>query len=191
MERTDEALVLLYRGGEQAAFAELIARYTDSVYNFSLRLTGNTQDAEDITQEAFIKAWKHLDKFRADEKWKTWLFTIARNSALDLFRKKRGIQFSDMENAEGENWVMETTADEGPLPDSLAIMNEERELLGEILLKIPLLYREVLLLYYQEELNFREIAELTKKPLDTIKSQHRRGIMLLRKLVMISSLHQR
>lgn len=183
METSDKELILRHLEGDSEAFALLLDRYLTPIYNFAYRLCGNAEEAQDIAQETFIKAWEHIEKFRIDDSFKTWIYQIARNTTIDHLRKKKHIQFTDMENSEGENPLIERTADILPLPDELYRRAEERELLEKLLDELPIIYKEVLVLYYNEELNFREIAEIQGKPIDTVKSQHRRAAMLLRKLI--------
>jgi len=84
MDETDQQLIESYFDGDEAALAVLVNRYLKPVYNFAFRLTGNQADAEDVSQETFLKAWKNIKKFRADENFKAWILKIARNTAYDL-----------------------------------------------------------------------------------------------------------
>jgi RNA polymerase sigma-70 factor (ECF subfamily) len=134
-------------------------------------------------QETFFKVWKNLKKFRQGENFKTWIFTIARNTAIDFLRKRKEYVFSDFENAEGGNYVADTLTDPEPLPDALVETLEREKLLEELLSKISPQYREVLMLRYHEDLTFEEIGKVLDKPLDTVKSQHRRALIELRKII--------
>ncbi len=183
METSDKELILRHLEGDAQAFSLLVDRYLPQIYNFTYRLTRSKEEAEDTSQETFIKAWKHIDRFDTTQSFKTWIYKIARNTAIDHLRKKKQIQFSDMENAEGENPVIERSADTLPLPDELYRIAEEKKMLDKLLHALPPLYQEVLILYYRDELNFREIAEVQEKPIDTVKSQHRRALTQLRWLI--------
>lgn len=180
MERTDEQLVALYKEGASDAFQTLLARHVDGIYNFTFRLVGNREEAQDVTQEASIKAWKNIDHFNTNEKWKTWIYAIARNTAIDHLRKKRSLVFSDTELSSGENPAIDNQKDAEPLPDRIAMQIEDKALLEKALDALSPLYREVLYLYYYEDMTLQEIATLLGKPIDTVKSQHRRGMRLLR-----------
>jgi RNA polymerase sigma-70 factor (ECF subfamily) len=180
MERTDEQLVTLYREGASDAFQELLARHSDGIYNFTFRLLKNREEAQDITQEACIKAWRNIERFNTNEKWKTWIYAIARNTAIDHLRKKRSLVFSDTELSSGENPAIDNQKDDEPLPDKVAMQIEDKALLEKALDELTPLYREVLYLYYYEDMTLQEIATLLGKPIDTVKSQHRRGMRLLR-----------
>jgi len=143
----------------------------------------NKQAAEDITQETFIKVWKKIKKYNPDKNFKTWLFTIARNTAIDWLRKKRNLVFSNFENNEGENYLENELVDPNPLPDKILTQTEDQEFVEKLLQQLAPIYREVLILRYNNDLTFEEIAEILDKPLDTVKSQHRRALIILRKLI--------
>lgn len=180
MEPTDEQLVTLYRDGAGDAFQRLLLRHVDGIYNFAFRLVGNREAAQDITQEASIKAWKNIDRFNTGEKWKTWIYAIARNTAIDYLRKKRSLSFTDTELASGQNPAIDNQEADEPLPDNMAMQIEDKALLETALSELSPLYREVVYLYYYEDMTLQEIANLLDKPIDTVKSQHRRGMKLLR-----------
>ena len=181
MEESDEQLVIAYRSGARDAFPRLLSRHLDGLFGFAFRLVGNREEAEDIVQETSVKAWKNIERFREGERWKTWIYAIARNTAIDHLRKKRTLVFSDTELPSGENPAIDNQAEDSPLPDEVAMRAEDAELLGRALDGIPIIYREVLLLYYHEGMTLAETATALARPVDTVKSQHRRAIILLRK----------
>lgn len=183
MAKTDQQLVADYLNGEEGVLPELINRYLKPAYNFAYRLTGNAQDAQDISQETFLKMWKNLKKYRPEESFKTWLFTIARNTAFDLMRKKRNLVFSDISGNSTEDSFEEKLADEFSLPaDEIISQMENKKMLDDLLAQLPYNYREVILLHYLDELTFDEIGKILGKPLNTVKSWHRRALLELRKL---------
>jgi RNA polymerase sigma-70 factor (ECF subfamily) len=182
---TDEEIILLYNNGEQEAFKILINRYATPLYNFSARLT-NKGDASDIVQETFIKAWKNINRFNPlKASFKTWIFTIARNTTTDFLRKKKSLLFSDMgmDNDDDINSFSENIPDENLLPDEAIQKLEDNRFLNGTLEKLHQNYREVLVLHYQEEMTFEEIGKILDKPLNTVKSQHRRALMKLREML--------
>ena len=183
MERSDEDLITDYLKGDQAAFKVLLDRYTPLLYNFSARFVGTTH-AADIVQEVFIKIWKHIKSFDVSKAhFKTWVFTITRNTITDYLRKKKSIVFSDMETPEGDS-IVETLPDQTPLPDVVLEKLQDTEFLNKLLEELAPHYREVLVLYYQEEMTFAEIGKALSKPLNTVKSHHRRALEQLRKMVL-------
>ena len=191
-EKSDSEIIELYKNGEKELFRDLINRYTPPLFNFTARLTGQ-DNAPDVMQEVFIKAWKNIKKFDSQKaSFKTWIFTIARNTTTDFLRKsgsasggKKSILFSDInENVdEDENSFEENIESEDLLPDEALQKLEDIETLNKTLEKLRPEYREVLVLYYQEEMTFGEIGEILSKPTNTIKSQHRRAILELRKII--------
>ncbi|MFA6257568.1 MAG: sigma-70 family RNA polymerase sigma factor [Candidatus Paceibacterota bacterium] len=186
----DEEIILLYKNGDRKAFKILIDRYTKSLYNFTARLT-NKNDASDIVQEIFIKVWKNIDHFDEEKaSFKTWIFTIAKNTATDFLRKKKSLLFSDLAkienldlNNENENSFAKNIPDENLLPDEAMQKLQDSEFLNNTLKKLRPDYQEILVLHYQEEMTFEEIGKILNKPLNTVKSSHRRSIMELRKIL--------
>ena len=178
----DEELVFHYTKVEsQSAFAELVNRYLKPVYNFSLRLCGNPKDAEEISQESFVKLWKNIGKFRQGEKFKTWFYTIVRNTTIDWMRKKKHVVFSEFDNAEGDNYLEDTLIDTEKTAHELFELSENKDLVEKLLYGLSVQYREVLLLRYHESMDFEEIGKMLSKSVNTIKSQHRRALITLRK----------
>lgn len=181
MTKSDQELITAYHSGDELAINDLIQRHLRPVYNFVYRLVGGTNETEDITQEVFLKMWQNLGKYNIEQNFKTWLFTIAHNAAIDWLRRKKNINFSQFENADGENVLLDNLVDPEPLPDAVLARADEDKFVAAALNNLAPIYREVLLLYYVEQLTLAEVSQILKKPLDTIKSQHRRALILLRK----------
>ncbi len=186
-DMTDEEIIALYNDGDEGAFKDLIDRYSSPLFNFSARLA-DRNNATDIVQETFIKVWKNLHNFDMDRaSFKTWIFIIARNTITDFLRKKKSLLFSDMENDSDDEdkptSFSENIPDEKLLPDEALQKLQDSELLNTTLEKLPLNYRTILVLHYQEDMTFDEIGKVLDKPLNTVKSQHYRAIALLRKLL--------
>jgi RNA polymerase sigma-70 factor (ECF subfamily) len=169
--------------GSEEAFSELLGFYLKPVFNFVFRMAGNAKDAEDITQEVFIKLWKNLKKYEPGKNFKAWLFSIARNTAIDWLRKRKNISFSEFEDEEGENQLFNLVPDAGPWPDELAVKAENSKIMDEMVGKLPVIYKEVIVLRYKNQFTFEEIGKITKRPLNTVKSQHQRALNSLRKLL--------
>lgn len=187
---SDKQLVVDYLKGDEKSLEVLVKRYLKPIFSFVYRFVGNFQDAEDITQEVFVKVWRNLKKPALHRIYsgagfdpkrgslKTWIFSIAQNASIDFLRKKKTVSFSEFE--------VEKIADSSPLPDKLF---DQRSIAGKLTLAINKLspkYRMVLLLYYNDHFTFREIAEVLGEPLNTIKSRHRRALILLKKLLIKS-----
>jgi RNA polymerase sigma-70 factor (ECF subfamily) len=181
MENDDEYLIKEYLDGNQNSFKLLVEKYTPSIYNFSIRFVGGDY-VNDIVQDVFIKVWKNIKKFDNKKSgFKTWIFTITRNTITDYLRKKKMVLFSSLD--EDEVSFGDNIKDEIILPDEALIKLQDKELLNKLLDDLHANYREVLILYYQEEMTFSEIGKLIDKPLNTVKSYHRRALIKLRELV--------
>lgn len=180
MEKSDKELIVDYLNGDESALPVLINRYLKSIYNFAYRLTGNVQSAEDISQETFFKAWKNLKKYKPEESFKTWLFTIARNTTFDFLRKKKSFVFSDL--GDEESSFEEDLVDDSPQAEEIISQLEDKKLLDDLLNKLSPIYKEIILLHHLNELTFEEIAKMLGKSVNTVKSQHRRALIELKKL---------
>lgn len=181
---SDKQLIINYLKGDEESLEILVKRYLRPIYSFVYRFIGDNHSAEDITQEVFVKVWRNLKKFDKNKSFKTWIFSIAKNTSIDWFRKKKTVPFSNFENAEGENTLTKTLADPAPLPDELFERASVREMLTAVMKQLSLKYRMVLFLRYNDHFTFREIAEALGEPLHTIKSRHRRALIILKKLLI-------
>ena len=181
MQKDDEQFISAYLEGDESALSFLVDKYLKNVYNFAFQLTRNRQAAEDITQDSFIKAWKHIRRYRQGSSFQTWLFAITRNTAIDWLRQKKEVAFSSFENEQGVNSLVETLTDKQPLPDELIAQAENTVFVQALLAQLDPQYREVLTLRYSSNLTFKEIGEIVRRPLHTVKSQHRRALAALRR----------
>jgi len=180
---TDEKLVANYLKSDEKSLEILIRRYLKPIYSFVYRYIGDSQDAEDITQEVFVKTWRNLKKFDQNRSFKTWIFSIAKNTCIDALKKKKAIPFSEFEDEGGRNVLLETLVDTAPLLNEFFERADMTKTLTSVIEKLSPQYRMVLSLRYNGYFNFREIAEVSGKPLHTVKSQHRRALIKLKKLL--------
>jgi RNA polymerase sigma-70 factor (ECF subfamily) len=174
---SDEELIKKYLKGDEKSLEVLIKRYLKPIYSFAFNFVLNQQDAEDLTQEIFLKMWKNLKKFKKEKNFKSWLFTIAKNTCFDFLRKKKRSLTLNVEN-------LEIIADFTP---SLIEMIEKENLMEKLKRKIEELsfkMKQVMDLYYNSGLNFREISEILGEPVNTVKSRHRRAISKLKKSIL-------
>jgi len=172
--------------GDENAISDLVKKYLKAIYNFVYKQIGDQAQAEELTQETFLKAWKKLKSFKQNENFKTWLFTIARHTTIDYFRKKKALSFSDL-SEENEKMITEKLPDPNPLPDEILQKIEDKQILNKLLEKLPQNYKEILILHYIEDFDFDEIGKIQKKPLNTIRSQHHRALIKLRDLAKNSN----
>jgi RNA polymerase sigma-70 factor (ECF subfamily) len=180
---SDKQLISDFLAGDEKSFELLVKQYLRPIYSFAYRYVNNAQDAEDITQDVFVKAWRHIKKFNQEKSFKTWIFSIAKNTCIDFLRKKKTIPFSRFEKENGENILLETLVDSSPLPDELLERKGIGEMLKKVMESLSPKYRMVVFLRYNDHFTFREIAEIFDEPLHTIKSRHRRALILLKKFL--------
>ena len=161
---SDDALIRQARAGELAAFETLVARYERQVYTLALRVVRQEQDAEDVTQQAFISALEHLNGFRQESSFATWLFRIATHAALKILRKRKGLNTVSLEEAtepqpDGEGLPHpEFIADWKQSPEELVAQHETQQLLDEALARLDDNHRLVFLLRDVEGLSVKETA---------------------------------
>ncbi len=180
-EITDIEIVKASLDGDVSAFEILVQRYISGIYKFSYYYVRDAAEAEDITQETFIRAWKNLKKFDQEKSFKTWLWTIAKNSSLDFIKKKKPLFFSRI--AENDDELSSLLAPYSEREETISHLIDRKILKGgldKILGTLPASYQAVLSLRYNENLKFVEIAEKLGEPIDTVKSRHRRGLIMLR-----------
>jgi RNA polymerase sigma factor (sigma-70 family) len=169
----DLMLVEAAKNGSQAAFGELMERYRESVYFTMFKMVKNTDDADDLTIEAFGKAFNRLDQYSPSFAFSTWLFKIASNNCIDFIRKKR-IKVTSMDTG--------FTRDSGEIiyfdaksstqnPEEAIIQSQKVKMMRNLVSKLKPRYRELVELRYFEELSYEEIAETLNLPLGTVKAQ--------------------
>ncbi|MDR7080375.1 RNA polymerase sigma-70 factor (ECF subfamily) [Neobacillus niacini] len=167
--------------GDQDAFAEIVEIYSNSIYQLGYRMLGNRHEAEDIAQEAFIRAYVNIKSFNQDLKFSTWLFRIATNLCIDRIRKKKPDYYLDAEVSGTDGLTMYSQlSSNSPLPEKELESLELQETVQKEILKLPEKYRAVIVLKYIEELSLNEISEILDMPLGTVKTRIHRGREALR-----------
>ena len=184
MSSNDGKLAALLATNIDRHFKQLMLTYQHILYGFVLRQTGSVQEAEDITQETFIRSYYALKNYPAQKihelKLQAWLFKIALNI---FYNQKRGNtpQHTSLDNLEdGSLTELEDNTDG---PDEIAWHSEQRQEVEKLVASLPERYRVVINLYYFEQLSYQEIAELLNSPLGTIKAKMHRGVALLRRML--------
>jgi RNA polymerase sigma-70 factor (ECF subfamily) len=183
MPLTDYSLVERCRGNDDAAFSEVVTRYKTKIYNYIYRMTGSSEDAEDLTQEVFIRMYTSIDSFRGQSSLNTWLFRIAGNLCIDRFRrtKNRISAYSlDEPIGKGEQAQTQEVADSTYEPHRLLENVEMAEQIHLALAKLPEKLRATLLLHDIEGMPYEEIAQVVGCPLGTVKSRLFNARMQLR-----------
>lgn len=167
----DTTLIQLALKGDQSAFARLREKYHDAIYNLIYRMIREKEEVEDLTQEAFIKAFASLSSFNDEFAFSTWLYKIATNNCIDHIRRKKLQTFSiDKPLESRENEIMFEVPDSTYEPDRDMIARQRKKLLDDAIQSLPPKYRQVILMRHQEEMEYQEIARALKLPLGTVKA---------------------
>ena len=158
---------------DQKAYSEIMKSYKNSIYFTILKMIKNRDDAEDLTIEAFSKAFKNLHKFKKEFTFSTWLFRIATNNTIDFIRKKKLLTTSihtSLKDEAGQNIELDIK-DSNLDPNEITIKNEKIKIVRQLVNKLPEKYQNLVKLRYFKELSYKEIAIKTNSPLGTIKAQ--------------------
>ena len=177
----DRILIIAARNGEPKAFEKLMQRYRKSVYYTLLKMVRNEEDAEDLTQEAFAKAFASIHNFDAKYSFSTWLFRIATNNCIDFIRKKKlqtlSIHASNSES--GNSSGVTDVKDEDMNPNEQMLSDQRKKIVHDAVEKLSPRYRQLIELRFFQELSYEEIADTLELPLGTVKAQLHRAKELL------------
>ncbi|MFA6216817.1 MAG: RNA polymerase sigma factor [Candidatus Omnitrophota bacterium] len=165
---TDEQLILSYQKGEPGAMDELLRRYKNPVYHFSYRLCLNAAEAQDITQEVFLRVHQYKDDYKPLAKFSTWLFCIAHNVFISRVRKQKWFILWPRKHDCPEEYVEFPSPD--PTPCDAAQERDFSALLQRSIQSLPFLQREALILREYQDLDYQEISKILKKSLGTVKT---------------------
>jgi RNA polymerase sigma-70 factor (ECF subfamily) len=181
-EKAQKDIVLVQQAvnGDQKAFAELMSRYRDAIYFMLLKMVNNSDDADDLTIEAFGKAFKSIHQYTPNYAFSTWLFKIATNNCIDFIRKRRGGTVISIDQSHDD-------PDEVPIhiqtddldPEETMINQQKVKLMRDIVSKLKPRYRKLVEMRYFEELSYEEIADHLELPIGTVKAQLFRARELL------------
>ncbi|MEJ8548854.1 RNA polymerase sigma factor [Brevibacillus borstelensis] len=167
----DNELVRLVLGGNQQAYARLVDKYKGKIFAYLYRMIGQKQDAQDLAQEVFTKAYFQLDKFQLDRNFSAWLYRVAANHCLDeLRRRKRAVKTT------GE----EVELIESETPEDAFLQKEQKQVLLCQVMRLEEEYRSVLVLRYIDQLSYKEISEALALPMTTVQMRLHRARKKLR-----------
>lgn len=182
----DELLVERAKRGDVAAFEQLISQYERKVYNLAFRLTGNREDANDVAQEAFIRAYSSIPEFRGDSSFATWLFRIVNNACLDELRKRKRQRVTSLDEKlsieDGEMDRQLAVANEAEGPEQALERVEVQRAVQESINALDEEYRVVVLMRDIEGYSYNEIAEQLGINLGTVKSRLNRARNALKEM---------
>jgi RNA polymerase sigma-70 factor (ECF subfamily) len=172
-EQSDKTLIERTKAGDIEAFSELARRHEQTVYNLALRFMRDPSLAEDMAQEALVKAYQKLHKFRGDARFSTWLYRIVCNVCLsELQKRKRRGELSAVNEPESSQ-----------APDITAAQADEAALVRRSVAQLPKRYAQAITLYYLQDLSYEEVAEIMKVPQGTLKTWMHRARKQLRDIV--------
>jgi len=163
--------------GESASYETIVTAYQKSIYSLCYRMTGNSGDAEDLSQEVFIKAFRKLHTYDPSKRFSTWILTLGRNTCIDHLRRKKEDTLPFDEGSFDEGSKGERC---GESAESLYIQDEEKEEIQQAVDSLSPEYRILILLYHQQGKSYQEIAELEGISLSLVKNRIHRGRKMLR-----------
>ncbi|MBR6413845.1 MAG: sigma-70 family RNA polymerase sigma factor [Oscillospiraceae bacterium] len=177
----DKAIIERVLAGENDEFGKLVEAYQDRVYNLALRMCGNRDDAFDLAQEAFFRAWRGLSGFQFESAFSTWLFRLTTNVCLDFLRAKKrkptvSLTVADDSDEEPQLDLPDLTQN----PEALLLAAEDRALVTRALNELPVEYRQILTMRAINDMTYAEICEVLKLREGTVKSRLSRARMALR-----------
>jgi RNA polymerase sigma-70 factor (ECF subfamily) len=182
--RQDYILVQAALEGDEKAFARLLGRYKDAIYFMLLKMVNNRSDAEDLTLEAFGKAFKNLHQYSPTYAFSTWLFKIASNNCIDFLRKKKGMHISiENNNDQNENSEQLKLKSKDPNPEEKLIRQQKAILLRRVVRRLKPRYQNLVELRYFREYSYEEVAKELNLPLGTVKAQLFRAREMLFKMI--------
>jgi RNA polymerase sigma factor (sigma-70 family) len=175
----DFMLVQQATKGDQKAYAELMGRYRDAIYYMLLKMVNNSSDAEDLTIEAFGKAFKNIQQYTPNYAFSTWLFKIATNNCIDFIRKRKATTVSLDQNDDDPDKMTPDIQSSTLDPEEEMIKDQKIKMMRELVSKLKPRYRKLIELRYFMEYSYEEIAEELELPIGTVKAQLFRARELL------------
>ena len=182
---SDAALVELVLADDQDAFTVLVERYKDAVQNLAYRMLGNPTEAEDVTQEVFVRAYTQLATYKPAHKFSTWLLSIASHLAIDQLRRRRFLALP-LEDVPFLDWVV----DVGTSPEQSALEGEQQDEVQTYLQRLPGKYRAVIVLRYWYDFSYEEIARTLNLTPALVKARLHRARELLARYMKQNSLNE-
>jgi RNA polymerase sigma-70 factor (ECF subfamily) len=182
MSDTVKGLILNIKTGDQEAFRQLVDLYKRQVYAICFRMVGIPQEAEDLAQETFLRAYTHIDRYQLDKKFSTWLYRIATNLSIDYLRKRKPSVYLDADLPGAEGYTLQKQLPSGELaPDESVVLSEDRKRLISAIGQLPIKYRTPIVLKYIDDLSLIEMSDILKLPVATVKTRIHRGREALKK----------
>ena len=180
MPRTDEELVALSIGGDVESFNQLVLRWERPIFALAYRVIGREEEARDVVQETFLRAFRGIGKFRGQAKFSSWVYRIALNLCRDWIRRERRAPI--LPTPEGVD-VIELAAEQGPVEsiEDLVARNDISKVVADLMTRLPEEQRTAIILKEYHGMTFQEIADLQGVPLSTVKTRLYQGLNVLRR----------
>lgn len=181
VEDSDAAQVAKTLAGDHEAFRPLVERYSRRLFRLAFRMTGNENEAEELVQESFLRAYRHLSRFEARSNFGTWLYRICANCSLDQLRKRRHrSDFQELDDPDGSLSASELT-NPGPSPERLLLSTEMRNHMETAIGQLTVTERTAFALRHHEGLSIEEISKILGLRMSATKNAIFRGVQKLRK----------
>lgn len=184
MEQEEALLVRRAAAGEEDAFEQLVVRYQKNIYNLTLRMSGNPEDAYDLAQEAFLRAWRSLSSFQFEASFSTWLYRLATNLCIDFLRRQRRGKTIPLQFEEDDEAQELPLPDPKPGPEEQAILTEDRQAMTDALSALEPAYRMALTMRVIDGLSYQEIAAVLEVREGTVKSRIARAREKMRQMLL-------
>ncbi|HIE27071.1 TPA: RNA polymerase sigma factor [Candidatus Poribacteria bacterium] len=178
----DEIIIAQFREGDQDAFSNLMKKYKSLIFSYVRRKVGNDDDADDITQEVFVKVYKALPNWQPRASFQTWLYTIARNRCIDYHRAKARRQFHSLDDDE-EYMPVPPATDIYSDPEKMAEENELGRIISEAIKQLSPKQKEVFILHHYQGLQIKEIAAALGMADGSVKVHHHRAMKKLKNIL--------
>ncbi len=179
-QKNEKEFILAAKNGDLNAFEKILFLYEKRIFNYIYRLVGNKYDAQDVTQDTFIKLYKNINIIDTEKNFKNWLYKIATNTTYDFLRKRKNAP--ELLSLDDANFKPETIQDKDLYSNLIdAVDAKEVEAAFD---KIKPVYKTVLMLFYQQDLTYKEIAEIIDAPINNIKTYMRRAKQELKKVII-------
>lgn len=176
----DEDIISYILKGKTELYSAIIDRYQTKVYSTVYNYTHDREEAKDLTQEIFIKAYNNLQSYKSKASFSTWLYRIAINRCIDWTRKKRVQTVSVLQDGEDETDIYDTIEDNSRRPEEVLLRQENAESIRAIVDNLPEIYKTVIILYFFEDFSPQEIAEISGIPRRTVETRLYRAKNMLK-----------
>ncbi len=171
----DYELINIIMSGDNDAFGEIVARYKNLVYSVILRMINDYEEANDISQEVFIKVYKNLGKYQPEYKFSTWIMRITTNHVIDFLRKRK----QETVNIEDVDYELSSSSN----PEREYLEKEQGEIFAKAIAQLPDMYKMPIVLYHIKRFSYQEIADMLNIPLSKVKNRIFRGRRLLKEIL--------